>query len=85
MHEIGPLRRTLGAVLFAVGFVWLLLGLGVVQGSTMSNNAWSALIGLICIAATGFVLGPAVLKRPLPTQAELDAKKREQSGDATPE
>jgi membrane associated rhomboid family serine protease len=79
------MRRTIAAVLFTVGFVWLMLGLGVVQGSTVSNSAWSALFGLVCIVATGFVLGPAVFKRPLPTKAELEASKREQEGDVTPE
>lgn len=76
MSQLSPLRRTIGAVLFVVGFVWLILGLGVVQGSVMSGNGWAALFGLVCIAATGFVLGPAVLKRPLPTDRELEERSR---------
>jgi len=67
MKDLHPLRRAIGAVLFVVGFVWLLLGVGIVQGSTMSNNWWAAIFGLVCILATGFVLGPAVLRRPFPT------------------
>ena len=81
MKDISPLRRTIGAVLFVIGFAWLVLGVGLVQGSVISNNWWAALFGLVCIAATGFVLGPAVLKRPFPTPPD-DTKPK---GDVTPE
>jgi membrane associated rhomboid family serine protease len=81
MKDISPLRRTIGAVLFVIGFAWLALGVGLVQGSVISNNWWAALFGLVCIAATGFVLGPAVLKRPFPTTPP-EAKPKD---DVTPE
>jgi membrane associated rhomboid family serine protease len=73
MKDPGPLRRTIGVVLFVVGFVWLLLGMGFVQGSVMSNNGWAALFGFVCIIGTGLILGPAALKRPFPkTKAPSD-------------
>jgi hypothetical protein len=45
LNTMNPLRRAIGVVLFAVGFVWFLLGVGLVGGSVMSNQPWAAVLG----------------------------------------
>ena len=50
------LRGVAGAVLCAVGAVWILQGAGVLHGSFMTGHSQYAILG-----ATAFVLGVALL------------------------
>ena len=56
--RMGPMRRVIGIVLAMIGAVWFLQGIGVAQGSFMSNNPTWAVIGAIVA-----VIGVAVLYR----------------------
>jgi hypothetical protein len=56
LTKMNPLQRAIGVVLFAVGFVWLSLGLGFVSGSVMSGKTWAAILGFVVMASGLFVL-----------------------------
>ena len=53
---MNPLQRAIGVVMFMVGFVWLVLGLGFVGGSVMSGQTWAAVLGFVVLAGGLFVL-----------------------------
>jgi hypothetical protein len=57
--EMSPLRRTIGVVLFMVGMAWFLLGVGLVQGSSVSNTWWATIVGAVLV-----VVGLLILQRP---------------------
>lgn len=59
------MNRAIGVVLSIVGGVWFFQGIGVAQGSDMSNNPWWAALG-----AAFFIAGFIVLFR-----ANVAAKK----------
>lgn len=40
-----PLPRAIGLVAMLVGGVWLLQGIGFLEGSAMSHNPWWAVLG----------------------------------------
>lgn len=58
------MRRTIGVVLFVVGFVWFLLGVGLMQGSQISGQLWAAIVGGIAMVIGLFTLNAH--RRPLP-------------------
>jgi LPXTG-motif cell wall-anchored protein len=62
MSDMNPLRRAIGLVLFMVGAVWFLLGVGLVQGSVVSNTWWATVIGAALV-----VVGVLVLQRKRPS------------------
>jgi hypothetical protein len=45
-----------GVLLALVGGVWFLQGVGVLQGSVMSNTSQWTIIGLVCILIAGGLL-----------------------------
>jgi hypothetical protein len=49
------IRRAIGLVLLVVGLVWFFQGVGVIEGSFMTGEAFWAVIGAVC-AAAGVVL-----------------------------
>lgn len=63
--RMNAMNRAIGVVLSIVGGVWFFQGIGVAQGSDMSNNPWWAVLG-----AAFFVAGFVVLYR-----ANVAAKK----------
>lgn len=63
--RMNAMNRAIGVVLSIVGGVWFFQGIGVAQGSDMSNNPWWAVLG-----AAFFVAGFIVLYR-----ANVAAKK----------
>lgn len=63
---MNPLQRAIGVVMFVVGFVWMLLGLGFVSGSVMSGKTWAAILGFVVMAGGLFVL----TRKPKPTEPE---------------
>jgi LPXTG-motif cell wall-anchored protein len=65
LNEMNPLRRAIGVVMFVVGFVWMLLGLGFVGGSVMSNQTWAAILGFVVMAGGLYVL----TRKPKPDDA----------------
>jgi len=56
LNTMNPLRRAIGVVMFVVGFVWMLLGLGFVSGSVMSGKTWAAVLGFVVLAIGLFIL-----------------------------
>lgn len=52
---MNALHRAIGLVLNLVGAVWFLQGIGVAQGSSMSNNLWWAALGAVFFVA-GFIV-----------------------------
>jgi hypothetical protein len=58
---LSPLRRAVGLVMFVVGAVWLVQGLGLARGSVMTGNTLWAVLGAVVL-----VIGLAVLnvRRP---------------------
>jgi LPXTG-motif cell wall-anchored protein len=56
LNGMNPLRRAIGVVMFVVGFVWMLLGLGFVSGSVMSNQTWAGILGFVVMAGGLYVL-----------------------------
>jgi len=50
-------RRVVGAVLFLTGAVWIAQGADVLQGSSMTGNAFWAVMGVVCVVAGLVVLG----------------------------
>ena len=51
-----PLRRALGLVLVMIGFTWLMLGAGVIQGSVMSGQTpWAFVGGVIVVIGVGIL------------------------------
>lgn len=64
MKDLSPLRRAIGVVLFVVGLVWFLLGIGIVQGSQITGQLWAAVLGAIAVVAGLLTLNAH--KRPLP-------------------
>jgi LPXTG-motif cell wall-anchored protein len=65
LNAMNPLRRAIGVVMFVVGFVWMLLGLGFVAGSVMSNQTWAAILGFVVMAGGLYVL----TRKPKPDDA----------------
>jgi hypothetical protein len=63
---MNPLQRAIGVVMFVVGFVWMLLGLGFVGGSVMSGKTWAAILGFVVMAGGLFVL----TRKPKPNEPE---------------
>jgi hypothetical protein len=53
---MNPLQRAVGLVMFMVGFVWMLLGLGLFGGSVISGKTWAAILGFVVLAIGLFVL-----------------------------
>ncbi len=56
--RMNAMHRAIGVVLILVGGVWFFQGIGVAEGSDMSNNPWWAALG-----AAFFVAGFIVLYR----------------------
>lgn len=56
LNEMNPLRRAVGVVMFVVGFVWMVIGLGLVSGSVVSNQTWAAILGFVVMAGGLFIL-----------------------------
>jgi hypothetical protein len=57
-------RFVLAAIAAAVGFVWLLQGLGVLPGSFMSNNpTWLVIGALLVVAAATYASWPRLRRR----------------------
>jgi hypothetical protein len=57
-------RFVVAAIAAAVGFVWLLQGLGVLPGSFMSGSAMWAVAGVVVIvAAFGYAAWPRLRRR----------------------
>ncbi|MEI6362753.1 MAG: LPXTG cell wall anchor domain-containing protein [Actinomycetes bacterium] len=79
LNTMNPLQRAIGMVMFVVGFVWMLLGLGFVSGSVMSGQTWAAILGFAVLAGGLFVLTrkPKAAEPPsdgaAPPQASDDA------------
>jgi LPXTG-motif cell wall-anchored protein len=67
---MNPLRRAIGVVMFAVGFVWMLLGLGLVEGSVITGQTWAAILGFAVMAGGLFIL----TRKPKPTEADPPAE-----------
>lgn len=55
-----------GMLLALVGGVWLLQGIGVLQGSVMSNTSQWTVIGLVCIVIAGGLLVYNYRQQPKP-------------------
>lgn len=66
--RMNAMNRAIGVVLIIVGGVWFFQGIGVAQGSDMSNNPWWAVLG-----AAFFVAGFIVLYRANVTAKKLIA------------
>lgn len=66
--RMNAMNRAIGVVLSIVGGVWFFQGIGVAQGSDMSNNPWWAVLG-----AAFFVAGFVVLYRANVTAKKLIA------------
>jgi hypothetical protein len=66
--RMNAMNRAIGVVLSIVGGVWFFQGIGVAQGSDMSNNPWWAVLG-----AAFFVAGFIVLYRANVTAKKLIA------------
>jgi LPXTG-motif cell wall-anchored protein len=66
---MNPLRRAIGVVMFAVGFVWMLLGLGLVEGSVITGQTWAAILGFTVMAGGLFIL----TRKPKPTEPDSPA------------
>lgn len=65
--------RAIGAVMLVIGGVWFFQGIGVSQGSEMSNNTgWAVLGGAIAIG--GFVL---LYRQNKITKAMIDQEQAE--------
>lgn len=58
--RMSPMPRAVGLVMMAIGLVWLLQGVGVMNGSVMSGNALWAVLGLVVLAVGLFVLQRAI-------------------------
>jgi len=56
LSDMNPLQRAIGVVLFVVGFVWMVLGLGFVGGSVISGKTWAAMLGFAVLAGGLFIL-----------------------------
>jgi LPXTG-motif cell wall-anchored protein len=56
----------------------MLLGLGFVAGSVMSNQTWAAILGFVVMAGGLYVL----TRKPNPTESN-PSRERETDGDAT--
>lgn len=68
------MSRAIGVVLIVVGGVWFLQGIGVAQGSQMSNNRWWAVIGGAFVAAGVVVLSRALKAARLAIEADRAAR-----------
>jgi len=56
MGKMHPLRRALGLVLVMIGFTWLMLGAGLLQGSVMSGQTvWAVVGGIIVVIGVGIL------------------------------
>ena len=64
LNTMNPLQRAIGVVMFVVGFVWMMLGLGFVGGSVMSGKTWAAILGFVVLAGGLFVL----TRKPKPAE-----------------
>jgi LPXTG-motif cell wall-anchored protein len=69
LGTMNPLRRAIGVVMFAVGFVWMLLGLGLVEGSVITGQTWAAILGFTVMAGGLFIL----TRKPKPTEPDPPA------------
>ncbi len=71
--RMSPMPRAIGAVMLVIGGVWFFQGIGVAQGSQMSNNtSWAVLGGAIAIG--GFVL---LYRQNKITKAMIDEEQAE--------
>lgn len=65
MRSLSPLRRAIGLVLLMIGFTWLLLGAGVLQGSVMTGRVeWAVVGGVIAVIGIGVL---TLKTKPKPT------------------
>ena len=56
MGKMHPLRRALGLVLVMIGFTWMMLGAGLLQGSVMSGQTvWAFVGGAIVVIGVGIL------------------------------
>jgi hypothetical protein len=84
---MNALNRAIGVVLCMVGAVWFLQGVGVSQGSDMSNNPWWAVLGAAFFVAGFIVLFRAnvAAKKLIADEEEaIAAASSEPSGDDSP-
>lgn len=78
--RMNAMNRAIGVVLSIVGGVWFFQGIGVAQGSDMSNNPWWAVLG-----AAFFVAGFIVLYRANVTAKKLIADEEAAAAAASAE
>jgi drug/metabolite transporter (DMT)-like permease len=52
------IRRAIAVVLLVVGVVWVLQGVGVLEGSFMTGEIVWAFIGAVCIGVAASLLRP---------------------------
>lgn len=76
LNALSPLQRAIGLVLFMVGFVWLMLGLGFFGGSVISGQTWAAVLGFLVLATGLYIL----TRRP--KAVETDDAPADQPDDA---
>ena len=58
--RMSPLPRAIGVVMFVVGLVWTLQGVGIAEGSVMTDSTFWAVVGILLIVG-----GMVVLRRAL--------------------
>jgi drug/metabolite transporter (DMT)-like permease len=63
MKHLSPMRRAIGIVLIMVGVTWFALGAGFIEGSVMSGQLLSAVMGVALAIGGGFVLYRGLPKR----------------------
>ena len=67
MHAMQRLKAIVGVVLGLIGLVWILQGLNLLQGSSMTGQAQWAIIGLILVAIAAWLLWSFARARGGPT------------------
>ena len=56
VNQMNPLTRAVGLVLLMIGGFWFFMGIGVIDGSVLSNNPLGTGLGVLFLAGGAIVL-----------------------------
>ncbi len=77
---MNPLTRAIGLVLLMIGGFWFFMGIGVIDGSVLSNSPIGTGLGVIFLAGGAFVLW----RGWVPNGGRTGGEARPASADDTP-